>query len=268
MKKILLVLLLISFSLESAFAWISDSIKTYTIQRWDNYWKIEKKLKVQDRHVLAKLNNYESLYVGKTILVSYYDWKIINIVNPKIQTVENLAYYYKVEKKDIISANINLINKDHNSFDKWDIIFIPHAYTYKEYWTWLKSIKNEFKLSYNEDTKRQFPKWQCTWFVSKYKYVNWWWNAKDWIVNAKNAWAEIGNTAKKWSIIVFKASRDYPVYWHVWIVYDIIPRTNKIIISEMNYKGEGIISYRLIDMNDKNIKGYIYDSNKKEEKIQ
>lgn len=121
----------------------------------------------------------------------------------------------------------------------------------------IPSYSKAYTLSkVNESVSRHsFYYWQCTWYVAKYKYVNWGGNANQWITNAKEKWRVISQTPRVWAIVQFSWPWYNRQYWHVAIVRAI--KDNYIIISEMNYRKLWEITYRYININDININWYI-----------
>lgn len=97
-----------------------------------------------------------------------------------------------------------------------------------------------------------FPYGQCTWFVSQKRYVPWGGNAGTWLYNARAYGVKTGKTPKVGSIIVTSESW----YGHVGVVEKV--SGGNITISEMNYKGFGVVSKRTISSKSRVIKGYIY----------
>jgi len=116
---------------------------------------------------------------------------------------------------------------------------------------------NAFELSKINKANSQhvFYFWQCTFYVAQYKFVNWWWSAKDWIKNASKKWRVISKNPKVWSIVQFTWYWYNKDHWHVAIVRAI--KWDYIIISEMNYRRLNEITYRYVNINNKSIDGYI-----------
>jgi len=98
-----------------------------------------------------------------------------------------------------------------------------------------------------------FPVGQCTYYVARRRNVPWGGNAKQWLVNAAAYGAKIGNTPIVGSIMV---SSENKRYGHVALVEAV--EGDNFMVSEMNYKGRGIIDQRWISMSSSFIKGFIY----------
>jgi surface antigen/uncharacterized protein (DUF433 family) len=104
--------------------------------------------------------------------------------------------------------------------------------------------------------KHSFAWWNCTRFVAQYKNVDWSWNAKDWLRNARNKGHATGNTPSSGAIIVFNGRGYNPVYGHVGIVVEV--EDNQIIIKDMNYRSINEVTTRKVSKNDWAIRWYIY----------
>lgn len=80
-------------------------------------------------------------------------------------------------------------------------------------------------------------------------------NAEDWLRNAQRLWLEIGSIPQKWSIAVYYEGRWGRQYGHVAYVQEI-QSNGMIIVSEMNYEQEYVVTYRVVPANL--AAGYIY----------
>lgn len=108
-------------------------------------------------------------------------------------------------------------------------------------------------VSKRHDKPNTFPYGYCTWYVAQVKYVPWRGNAGEWLYNAKAMGYKTGKTPKAGAIVV---TTDNTYYGHVAIVEKFSGST--ITVSEMNYKGWGVKNTRVISINDRKIRGYIY----------
>lgn len=109
------------------------------------------------------------------------------------------------------------------------------------------------KLEGKAGTGHVFPYGYCTWYVAQKRYVPWGGNAGTWLYHAKALGYKTGQTPKKGAIVV---TTDDRVYGHVAVVEKV--SGGSITVSEMNYKGWGKVSTRVIATNSRSIKGYIY----------
>lgn len=100
----------------------------------------------------------------------------------------------------------------------------------------------------------KFPWGQCTYYVAKKRYVPWGGDAKRWLSNAPAYGFKTGKTPIAGAIV---QTTENARYGHVAIV-ESVNGDGTITISEMNYKGLGITSRRVLPINSRVIKGYIY----------
>lgn len=112
--------------------------------------------------------------------------------------------------------------------------------------------QRKFNKQYYSSSAHRFPWGWCTWYVASRRHVPWGGNAGTWLYHAKAYGANIGKTPKAGAIIVTNESR----YGHVGIVESV--KGNTITISEMNYKGFGVVSKRTLSGSGGVVKGYIY----------
>ncbi|MEI6040501.1 MAG: CHAP domain-containing protein [Candidatus Berkelbacteria bacterium] len=98
-----------------------------------------------------------------------------------------------------------------------------------------------------------FPYGYCTYYVSQKRTVTWTGNAGTWLSGAKSAGLTTGDEPQPGAIVV---TSEGGRVGHVAYVEAV--NNGKITISEMNFKGYGVVSTRTISDNAKFIKGYIY----------
>lgn len=103
------------------------------------------------------------------------------------------------------------------------------------------------------DGANHFPYGYCTYYVAQKRTVTWSGNAGTWLTGAKAAGVDTGKTPQPGAIMV---TSEGGRIGHVAYVEKI--DGNKITVSEMNYKGYGIVSTRTIASNLRVIKGFIY----------
>lgn len=107
--------------------------------------------------------------------------------------------------------------------------------------------------TYDAGTGHLFPWGYCTYYVATKVHVPWGGNAKNWLANAKAYGAVVTKTPTVGAIVVTNDSRRYG---HVALVEQV--SGDQFLVSEMNYKGKGIISTRWIDSDSSSVKGFIY----------
>ncbi len=182
-------------------------------------------------------------------------------------TIDKIAKKYKVDKSEIITYNELPANgrlekgkeivipgaKKDIPKPKPDPIFTPRNYVA----TGSGSTNLGSKIIKNSAKKRvtgnKFPYGYCTYYVANKKHVTWRGNAGAWLYNARAAGRKTGRKPKVGSIVV---TTEDARYGHVAIVEAVGKGT--ITVSEMNYKGWGIVDHRTLSQNARVIKGYIY----------
>lgn len=98
-----------------------------------------------------------------------------------------------------------------------------------------------------------FPYGYCTYYVSQKREIPWSGNAGTWLSGAKLAGKETGKKPVPGAIMVTSEGGSAGHVAYVEAVSD-----DEVTISEMNFKGYGIVSTRTISEDSKFIKGYIY----------
>jgi surface antigen len=182
-------------------------------------------------------------------------------------TIDKIAKEYDVDKQDIIAQNHLLANGELKKGEeiiipgaKKDIpepepdpIFAPREYTA----TGTGSTNLGSKIVSSGKVARKggnsFPYGYCTYYVANKRHVTWRGNAGAWLYNAKAAGLKTGKKPKVGAIVV---TTEDAHYGHVAYVEKV--GKNTITVSEMNYKGWGLIDRRTLSQNARVIKGYIY----------
>lgn len=97
-----------------------------------------------------------------------------------------------------------------------------------------------------------FAKGHCTYYVASRMFIPWGGNAKNWPENSRKYGARLGSVPIAGSIVVTTSSP----WGHVAIVEEVF-NDGTFTITEMNYKGIGIISQRRLNINDDTIRTFI-----------
>lgn len=101
---------------------------------------------------------------------------------------------------------------------------------------------------------RSFPYGYCTYYVAQKRNITWSGNAIAWLSNAAAQGYAIGQTPQVGAIV---STAEGGRTGHVAMV-DAVNGDGTITISEMNFKGFGVISSRTIPISYGKILGYIY----------
>lgn len=261
----------------------TNEIVNYEVKYGDSIALIASNFGVS-RNSIFWANNFDEkkiIHPWEKIKIPPVSWLIHKV--KKWDTISSLASKYDVNEEKILKQNL-LTSED--PIKVWDEIVIPgwikkvevpvikeskkllansktwKKNTYSKTWYTYSKTKTE----YVEDTweysltkrtaKRSFYRWNCTRFVAQYKNVTWWWNAKDWLRNAKANWVDTWYNPSNWSIVVFNWRWYNPAYWHVGIVTSVW--ADHIIVKDMNYRALNEVTVRKVSKNDSTIKWYIY----------
>lgn len=179
--------------------------------------------------------------------------------------VENLAKKYNAKADEIIAFNDLPANGELREGDE---IMIPDGVMPEEAarrsviagqsgqatagTVDISDTSRKFNKYYYSSGAHRFPWGWCTWYVASRRHVPWGGNAGTWLYHAKAYGANIGKTPRPGAIMVTGESR----YGHVGIVESV--SGNSFTISEMNYKGFGVVSKRTLSKGAGVIKGFIY----------
>ena len=105
----------------------------------------------------------------------------------------------------------------------------------------------------NPNNGHRFPYGYCTWYVATRTYVPWSGHAKSWLYNARAYGYRTGTTPVAGSIVVTTEN-----IWYGHVAYVEAVHGNTITLSEMNYVGWGRESVRVLSINSRVIRGYVY----------
>jgi len=255
-------------------SWTNEIIN-YEVQSWDSVWSIANKFEVSTNSIFWAnwFSSNHMIHPWDKIKVPPVSW-LVHYVQ-KWENIDSIAKKYWIDKKSILEQNLIQNNKN---LVAWEVLVIPWAIKKSE----PKSIidnRIQYKNNLTKNSNKKFnnknltpsknweynltwraPKWKfywwnCTWYVAQYKNVDWSWNAKNWLANAKAKWHKTSSEPSAWAIIVFSWRWYNPTYWHVWIVTSV--NWNNLIISDMNYRRLWEVTSRKISKNDSAIRWYI-----------
>lgn len=157
---------------------------------------------------------------------------------PKVNNSSNLKNNQTAKNtKNTVSSNKNIVSNTKNTSVTWEQSGSRASLVWRQ-------------------PKWRFAWWNCTWYVAQYKNVTWWWNANQWLRNARAKWVSTWTTAKAWSIVQFTWGWYNPTYWHVWIVLEV--KGDHMIISDMNYRRINEVTTRKVSISDPAIDWFIY----------
>jgi len=118
--------------------------------------------------------------------------------------------------------------------------------------------RNSSSRSVKVDTKagsksNGYPYGYCTYYAATKRAIpSSWGNAGQWLSSAKSAGYSTGSAPVAGAVVVTRES-----WWgHVGYVESV--SENSFTISEMNYNGWGVVSYRTLSVNSSVVKGFVY----------
>ncbi len=252
-------------------SWTNEIVK-YKVQSGESISSIAYKFRVSTNSIYWA-NNFSKKHIihpWDIIKIPPVSWVIHKV--EKWETLLSIAKKYKISVDKIKKQNLIWTGE---VVKVWEVLVLPWAEKYipKPKYIKTKRIYTYRRKSYNSFSKYVKSGWRyvltpkpsyhkfywgnCTWYVAKYKTVDWGWNAKDWVRNARKKWHPTGHTPKLWAIIVFNGRWYNPRYGHVWIVMDI-KKNWDLIITDMNYRRLWEVTYRKISSKNRAIEWYIY----------
>lgn len=99
----------------------------------------------------------------------------------------------------------------------------------------------------------KFPAGWCTYYVAQKRFVPWGGNAISWLTGAKSYGFATGKAPQVGAIMV---TNEGSRAGHVAYVEEV--SGNEITVSEMNYKGFGVVSKRTLPASSRFILGFVY----------
>jgi surface antigen len=173
-------------------------------------------------------------------------------------TIESIAKKYEADAKEIIV--FNKLPAD-GTLTAEKILIIPNGEKeapikprpQRTYSKVVSSSKYSSSVNLNPNKGHRFPYGYCTWYVASRVYVPWSGHAKSWLYNSRAYGYRTGTTPVAGSIVVTTENR-----WYGHVAYVEAVHGNSITVSEMNYVGWGRKSVRVIPINSRVIRGYVY----------
>lgn len=272
---------------ERDLEWYNEVID-YEVQPWESVSSIAYKFWVSNNSILWA-NNFDTnkvIHPWDKIKIPPVSWLIHKVKS--WDTISSLAKKYWVDEAKILSQN-SLVKDE--KLSEWLVLIMPWAvkkievpkyvakanppkksktvvkapatsnwaqwwYAFVDWWN-SEFVETDWVYELVKRTPQwTFYWWNCTRYVAQYKNVNWSWNAKDWLRNAKSKWHSTWSEAWVWAIVVFNWKWYNPRYWHVWIVIDVTD--DSIIVRDMNYRRLNEVTVRKVPKTDGAIRWYIY----------
>ncbi len=230
---------------------LDNQIKIYETQGGDTLGSISKQFDI-DINTIKWSNNLTSDTIKPGWYLVIPSVKGVLVLADNDTTIAGIARKFKCSEEQIISYN-GLDGAD--SVEPGQYIMCPGGSVA----TPPKAIAKARTVGINYSSipdvagSSTFVRGNCTWYVARKMKITFHGNAKDWFANAQRAGYKTGQAPLAGSAVVTsRAGR----YGHVAFVESVNPAKGTIYISEMNYEGLGVKSYRTIEADS--VVGYIY----------
>jgi len=243
----------------------NEDVFLYVVQEGDTVGSIAVKYNINSNTIrwANGLDNVDMIHPGDQLFILPVSG--VRTVVKSGDTVESIAKKYSGKAEEIIAFNDLPAN---GQLKEGDEIMIPDGVIPGEAGQTrvtagqtpstvsgtvaTPNTARTFNKYYYSSGAHSFPWGWCTWYVASRRHVPWGGNAGTWLYHAKAYGANIGRAPKPGAIMVSGESR----YGHVAIVESV--SGNSFTISEMNYKGFGMVSKRTLSKGSGVIKGFIY----------
>lgn len=246
---------------------ITDQIKVYVTQPGDTVGSIAKQFNLAPNTIIWANNlSSQTIKPGWDLVILPTDGVLHKVTAN--DTLPDIAKEFNANIDTIISYN-NLANDD--DINAGDLLIIPDGSVTAPVKPVAKpkpSIANKVTTKHGKTVivyepapgditeiggaAHSFPWGECTYYVAQRRNVPWGGNARDWLANARAHGAKEGRVPIVGAIMVSGESR----YGHVAIVQQV--QGDQFEVSEMNYKGKGVVDTRWISMASGFVRGFIY----------
>jgi len=242
------------------FTQSGQDVFLYSVQEGDTVSSIAVKYNINSNTIrwANGLDNVDMIHPGDQLFILPVSG--VQIIVKGSDTVEGLAKRYGAKSDEIIAFNDLPANGELREGEE---IVIPDGVMPEAAGRAVAggaqtpsaagaNTARTFNKYYYSSGAHSFPWGWCTWYVASRRHVPWGGNAGTWLYHAKAYGANIGRTPKPGAIMVSGESR----WGHVGIVESV--SGGSFTISEMNYKGFGVVDRRTITTGSGFVKGFIY----------
>jgi len=219
---------------------------SYTVADGDDLGGIATKFGVtQDdiRWSNADLTNTDRVKLGQVLTVPPIHGFVYTVKDG--DTVQKLADTFRVDSVSVI--NFNYLR--HDSVDPGSRLIIPGGVGPQLFPRRVSSDPPHLGTFANG----RFYYGYCTWYVASRTYVPWTGDAWAWFGNAKAMGYDTGQVPQPGAIMVT---------WESWVGHvayvEAVNADGSFVVSEMNYRGWGIIDTRMLRTNSVPLIGFIY----------
>lgn len=233
---------------------------TYTVADGDVLGAVAERygLRIDTLRWTNNIDNVDVLAVGQQLLVPPTNGVMVRAGSD--DSVANLAATYHIDAQAIIEYNL-IRTPEH--LDPGSLLMLPDG-------TGLTASQPSDvepsetprptaprpagAIPFGQSSYNHFPWGQCTWWVASRRDIPWNGNAWSWFGNAQSAGRATGRQPRVGAIMVTWENR---FYGHVALV-EAVHGDGSWTVSEMNYRGFGVVDRRRISAGQVPLIGFIY----------
>jgi surface antigen/LysM repeat protein len=225
----------------------------YTALRGDtlNAIAVRFGLRIDTLRFSNNLNDSDSLKPGQQIIIPPTNGILVRATPG--DTINSLAQKYHYTSKAIIDYNLI---RDPDHLTPGSLVMLPDGTgvdTAQDIRSGLPSSSAN-AIPFGHSDYNHFPWGWCTWWVASQRDIPWNGNAWQWFGEAQASGFAVGKTPRVGAVMVTWESR---YYGHVALVEQVFP-DGSWLVSEMNYRGYGVVDRRHIGMGEVPLIGFIY----------
>jgi surface antigen len=230
----------------------------YTVQPGDVLGAIADRygLRLDTLRYSNNLSDVDSLQIGQQLLIPPTNGILVRVSAG--DTVKSLSDKYHIDAQTIIDYNLI---RDPNSLPVGALVMLPDGtgttapqYEVIQGGSSSSSSPSDRSIPYGHSSYNHFPWGQCTYWVAANRNIPWNGNAWQWYGEAQAYGYATGRTPRVGAIMVTWESRYYGHVALVEAVYD----DGSWLVSEMNYRGLGIVDHRRIYYGQVPLIGFVY----------
>ncbi|HEV3231175.1 MAG TPA: CHAP domain-containing protein [Candidatus Dormibacteraeota bacterium] len=230
----------------------------YSVQQGDVLGAIADKygLRLDTLRYSNNLADVDALQIGQQLLIPPTNGVLVRVTSG--DTVQNLSDHYHIDAATIVEFNLI---RDPVHLPVGALVMLPDGtgtttpqLDTVQTGTSTATPPVSRGIAYGRSSYNHFPWGQCTYWVAANRNIPWNGNAWQWFGAAQSYGYATGRSPRVGAIMVTWESRYYGHVALVEAVYD----DGSWLVSEMNYRGLGIVDHRRIYYGQVPLIGFIY----------